>query len=240
MKYIADSSKPMSISNLDRLITAARLLRPLLDELVFVGGSVAGLLITDEAAGELRPTLDVDAIAEITSYVEYATFGNRLRALDFAEDTTEEAPLCRWVNHETILDVMPLDEAILGFSNRWYFEAMQAATTRRVAADLEIRVISAPFFLATKLEAFKGRGEGDYLGSHDIEDLIAVIDGRATLLADVQSAPEILQQYISREIAGFLDDSKFLDAVPGHLLPDGVSQLRLGIVIERLKKLASY
>ena len=89
MKYIADSSEPMPISNLDRLITAARLLRPLLDELVFVGGSVAGLLITDEAASELRPTLDVDAIAEITSYVEYATFGNRLRALDFAENTSE-------------------------------------------------------------------------------------------------------------------------------------------------------
>lgn len=177
MKYIADSSEPMPTSNLDRLITAARLLRPLLDELVFVGGSVAGLLITDEAAGELRPTLDVDAIAEITSYGELVTFGDRLRALDFAEDTSEEAPLCRWVNHGTILDVMPLDEAILGFSNRWYFEAMQAATTRQVAA---------------------------------------------------------------REIAGFLDDSKFLDAVPGHLLPDGVSQLRLGIVIERLKKLASY
>jgi hypothetical protein len=58
----------MNGSNRERLITAARLLRPLLGELVFVGGSVTGLLITDEAAASPRPTLDVDAIAEIASY----------------------------------------------------------------------------------------------------------------------------------------------------------------------------
>lgn len=71
-------------NNLDQLITAARLLRPLLDELVFIGGAVTGLLLTDEAAGEPRSTLDVDAIAEITTYAEYAVFGDRLRALGFS------------------------------------------------------------------------------------------------------------------------------------------------------------
>lgn len=123
----------MPNSNLEQLMAAAQLLRPLLDELVFVGGSVAGLLITDEAAGEPRPTLDVDVVAEITSYPEYAAFGDRLRCLGFAEDTSDGAPLCRWVHQGTILDVMPLDEKILGFSNRWYSAAMQAATTRHLA-----------------------------------------------------------------------------------------------------------
>src|SRR3990172_2858105 len=107
--YAAGSGKPMPDSNLEQLIAAARLLRPLLGELVFVGGSVTGLLITDEAAGDPRTTLDVDAIAEITSYAEYAAFGDRLRALGFVEDSSEGAPLCRWVHHETILDVMPLN-----------------------------------------------------------------------------------------------------------------------------------
>jgi hypothetical protein len=94
----------MPDSNVEQLITAAQLLRPLLGELVFVGGSVTGLLITDEAAGDPRPTVDVDAIAEITSYAQYAAFGDRLRALGFAEDSSEGAPLCRWVHHGTILD----------------------------------------------------------------------------------------------------------------------------------------
>jgi len=67
---IADSGKRMNDSNRDQLKTAAETLRPLLGELVFVGGCVTGLLITDEAAGDPRSTLDVDAIAEITSYAE--------------------------------------------------------------------------------------------------------------------------------------------------------------------------
>ena len=78
----------MRNSNLEQLIAAAGLLRPMLEELVFVGGAVTSLLVTDEGAGLPRTTLDVDAIAEITSYAEYAAFGERLRALGFSEDTT--------------------------------------------------------------------------------------------------------------------------------------------------------
>ena len=141
--------------NLDQLIAAADALRPLLPELVFVGGCVTGLLVTDEAAGEPRGTIDVDAIAEITSYAEYAEFGDRLRSLGFSEDTSEGAPVCRWIQGETILDVMPLDENILGFSNRWYRSAMQSSVTHKLRDDLQIRIVTAPYFLATKLEAFQ-------------------------------------------------------------------------------------
>jgi hypothetical protein len=132
----------MRNSNLEQLIATAALLRPMLGDLVFVGGAVTSLLVTDEGAGAPRATLDVDAIAEITSYVEYAAFGERLRALGFSEDTSEGAPLCRWIHSGTILDVMPLDEKILGFSNRWYRAAMEAATTHELLQDLEIRVVS--------------------------------------------------------------------------------------------------
>jgi len=111
-------------ANLSRLITAAELLHPLLGELVFVGGSITGLLITDEAAADPRVTVDVDAIAAITSYAEYAAFSARLRALNFSEDHSEGAPLCRWIQGTLILDVMPLDSRVLGFTNRWYRSAM--------------------------------------------------------------------------------------------------------------------
>ncbi len=174
--------------NLNQLIAAADALRPLLPELVFVGGCLTGLLIADEGAGEPRGTIDVDAIAEITSYAQYAEFGDRLRRLGFNEDTSEGAPLCRWIQSGTILDVMPLDANILGFSNRWYKAAMKASVTKRLRDDLEIRMVTAPYFLATKLETFKGRGDGDFLGSHDLEDVVAVIDGRETLSAEVRTA----------------------------------------------------
>src|SRR6267143_528793 len=99
--------------NLELLKIAANLLRALLDELVFVGGCTTGLLITDEAAGDVRSTFDVDAIAEITSYADYTIFSKRLRELGFREDVSLGAPICRWLHGETKLDVMPLDEKIL-------------------------------------------------------------------------------------------------------------------------------
>ncbi len=227
----------MPDSNLRQLIDAARLLRPLLHELVFVGGSVTGLFITDKASGAPRTTFDVDAIAEITSYAQYVEFGERLRALGFTEDTSVGAPVCRWVCHRTVLDVMPLDENILGFSNRWYRAAMGTAVPQRLAEDLEILVVTAPLFLATKIEAFKGRGKGDFSTSHDLEDLISVVDGRATLLVEVQAATLELRAYIRTEITALLGTPAFLDALPGYLFPDAISQARIGIILRRLNVL---
>ena len=118
----------MHSRNIDLLIAAARKLTPpLLEELTFVGGCTTALLITDKAAADVRPTFDVDAIAEITSYAEYSVFSERLRKLGFSEDMSEGAPACRWRSGEIKLDIMPLDEKILGFSNRWYRPAAHSA-----------------------------------------------------------------------------------------------------------------
>jgi hypothetical protein len=225
--------------NLERLIAAAALLRPMLGDLVFVGGAVTSLLVTDEGAGLPRTTLDVDAIAEIGSYAEYTVFGERLRALGFSEDTSEGAPLCRWVHSGTILDVMPLDERLLGFSNRWYRAAMEAATMHQLFRDLEIRVVTAPYFIATKIEAFRNRGRGDFLASHDLEDLIFVIDGRSTIVEEIQTEAPLLREYLRTEIGGLLATLGFIDALPGYLLPDAASQARIGTVRRRLKTVGS-
>jgi hypothetical protein len=134
--------------NLELLEAAAARLRPLLSEIVFVGGCATDLLITDPAAAPVRVTYDVDVIAEIASYADYAVFSERLRALKFQEDTTEGAPLCRWRHEGLILDVMPLDEKILGFSNRWYPDALHAAVPVKLASGLTLRAITAPYFVS--------------------------------------------------------------------------------------------
>jgi len=157
------------------------------------------LLITDKAAAEVRPTYDVDAIAEISSYVAYADFSERLRRCGFSEDASEGAPICRWRLKKTILDIMQLDEKILGFSNRWYKPAMDSAVIRELEADLRVRVVTAIYFCATKLEAFAGRGKHDYQSSHDLEDLMAVLDGRPELAEEIHSGPEDVRAYIAAE-----------------------------------------
>jgi hypothetical protein len=166
------------------------------NEVVFVGGSVAGLLITDPVAEGIRATKDVDAIIEATTLGQYHQVEKRLPASGFNRDASSEV-ICRW-KHESsgvLFDLMPTDPAILGFSNRWYPEAVKTATHVRLSDRILIRVISAPSFVATKLEAFVSRGGSDILSSHDLEDILNVIDGRPSIVDEMTAATDALQGY---------------------------------------------
>jgi hypothetical protein len=220
------------------LESAVTLLHPLLGELVFIGGCTTGLLLTDAAAGGIRPTKDVDAIVDVTSYARYAALAERLRALGLTEDTTEGAPLCRWRYKDLIVDVMPIDEDVLGFSNRWYRPAIESALLRSVA-DREIRVVTSVYFVATKLEAFHGRGANDVAASHDLEDIITVVDGRPELISEIASATPEVRTFIASEISTLLDNQDFIDALSGFLLPDAASQARRPLLQERLGAIAA-
>lgn len=206
----------------------------LTDQLVFVGGVTVGLLITDPASPAVRPTRDVDVITIIESHADYYRLGEQLRRCGFKEDQSEGAPLCRWVAGGWILDVMPTDEQILGFSNRWYRLAALTAEPVSLDADITIRVITAPCFIATKLEAFKGRGRADFLGSHDLEDIVGVVDGRPELVEECVDSPAELRAYLSNEVGQLLGMQAFNEALPGHVLDAG----RLPIVRHRLEALA--
>jgi len=52
-------------------IVAARLGPALRERLVFVGGAVAGLLITDPAMPAIRPTEDVDLITHVAALQDF-------------------------------------------------------------------------------------------------------------------------------------------------------------------------
>jgi hypothetical protein len=172
------------------------LLGPVLDELVFVGGCTTGLFLTDLAAGGIRPTKDVDAIVEANSYGEYISFAEKLRALGLAEDTTPGAPLCRWRRNDIIVDIMPMDASVLGFNNRWYSTGFKTAQTRRIAGH-DVRIVTPTLFIATKLVAFHGRGGGDVFASHDIEDIVTVVDGRPEIVEEVAGADAQVRSFIS-------------------------------------------
>jgi hypothetical protein len=222
--------------NLVRLATAAEKLEPLLDQIAFVGGCVTGLLLTDPAAAAVRPTLDVGAIVAIGSYVEFTLLENRLRDLGFRQPHSEGTPTCRWAIGDLILDLMPTDSSILGFGNRWYSPALEHAQKTRIGG-YEIRMITAPYFLATKLEAFHTRGKNDFRMSHDLEDIVTVTDGRPELVDEVHLSPADLQEYLGDQFRDLLSNRDFLEALPGHLLPDAASQERFGLVIRRMKQL---
>ena len=226
-------------SNLPLLEGIARELEPLLAELVFVGGATTELFFTAPAASEVRVTRDADVICEVTGRLEYHRLGERLRELGFREDIAPDAPLCRWRSDAGVLDVMPTDEEILGFSNPWYDRAMETAEWTQLAGEVRIRLVSPPMFVATKLAAFEGRGEGDLMASHDIEDILAVVAYREELLAEVRAEPDDVRRWIQERIRTHLvehPDAEYAVAggLPGaRVVPDLVPT-----VFEQLRKLA--
>jgi hypothetical protein len=227
----------MSDPNLAILEAAAVLLEPLLHDLVFLGGCATGLLRTDPAAAGIRPTRDVDAIAEVASYADYAALSERLRDLGLNEDASEGAPPCRWIHGRLIIDVMPT-APVMGFGNRWYPAAMTTPTMFSVGA-VELKLIHPVYFIATKLEAFRTRGAHDLPASHDLEDIISVIDGRPQIVDELRRAAADVRGFIAAEFGNFLKARQFLDALPGFLLPDAANQARLPILIDRLTSIAA-
>jgi hypothetical protein len=219
--------------NLRLLEEAATKLAPFLDEIVFVGGVTLGLLITDKAAAPIRSTDDVDVIAEILTYVDYIAFSERLRKAQFTEDTSEEPLTCRWFHGKLKLDILALSKEVLGYTNIWYESALHHASSFVLPSGQAIRMITGPYFLGTKMEAFRGRGQMDFLASHDLEDFVAVIDGRSTIVKEIADCPGDVREYLAEAARALLSESRFLDAVPGFVLEYG----RVPLILERLNQL---
>jgi predicted nucleotidyltransferase len=194
-------------------------LQDVCDELVFIGGAITGLLITDSAAPPPSATKDVDVIVSVTTKTDYlGRLSDRMRALGFHEDTSEEPLICRWHWGDRLkLDLLPTDPTILGFANRWFADAFVHARPCTLPSGKSIRVVTAPYFLATKLEAFRSRGAGDYMGSKDIEDLAAVLHGREDVVTDVLAASTELRAYLSEHAAKLLGSRAFRQSLEGHL-----------------------
>jgi predicted nucleotidyltransferase len=219
------------------LLLIAKALDDLCEQVIFVGGCATGLLVTIERAQVIRPTDDVDIVSQVATTADYYQLETKLRSKGFTQDMNADGPICRWSYQGVAVDVMPADEEILGFANRWYPLAFETAEHIALDDHTKIRLISAPLFIATKLEAFEGRGKGDMLLSHDLEDIVTVIDGRPSIVAEMKLAPAVLQKYISEKFTTLLANETFLSALSGHLPGDGASQSRLPLLEAKLHEL---
>jgi predicted nucleotidyltransferase len=223
--------------NIELLTLVAYRLEELSDQVTFVGGSVIGLLITDKAAPDVRFTVDVDCIVNVITRSNYYTLAEKLQGKGFKEMPTGDHPICRWDCGGVLIDIMPIEKSVLGFSNKWYKDALVKSINTKINNSVTVNIISAPYFLATKIEAFKDRGKQDFLLSHDLEDIIALIDGRPEIIDDVSNSANDLKQYLSLEFSGFIDNNQFTEALPGHLNYTQESEDRKRIVLKRIQEI---
>lgn len=207
-------------------------------DVVFIGGASITLWITDPGAPPPRPTKDVDVIVEIATHARYYAFEDRLRSVGFRNDGEL---ICRWHHPASglVLDAMPTDAALLGFANGWGSKAFPHAVEASLPNGRRIRAIPPAFPVATKLEAFQGRGNGDLRGSRDFTDIVALVDGREELIAEINAAPANLREYVRERLLTLLTDPALIDGVRAQMLPDEASQRRAEeVVLVRLGAIA--
>lgn len=209
-------------------------LDPLGFKYAFVGGSIVEFLLDHRGLSPVRPTDDLDIIVEIATHRHYADIEQKLRDAGLQHDTSPGAPICRWLHNGIVLDIMPTDGALIGLNTRWFAEAL--ATVRLQTIDnAPVPLISPVAFIATKLAAFADRGAGDYYGSADLEDIIAVIDGRSAIVAELAAAETNLRNFVTAELKTLAQNSDFQESLPGHLPFDPASQRRLPGLREKLR-----
>lgn len=223
--------------NLARVELVAQVLGPLRDQLVLVGGCAVGLLLTDPSAAPVRVTYDVDLTVEVAALGDFYALEEQFAGLGFKRDVTMDV-ICRWKYQSLQVDLMPAHPGILGFANRWYPEVVKTAQTVTLSSGKTIRLISAPAFLATKFEAFAGRGKGDVLGSHDLEDIINLLHGRPELPQEVAVAAAEMRDYLVVRCRELLAAPNFMDLLPGMIFPDESLAERVHVLAERLQQIA--
>jgi predicted nucleotidyltransferase len=205
------------------------------ERLVFVGGCTTALFITDPITIEdVRATDDVDLIVDLAGYGEWTQLQEQLWQKGFSESPDDNV-ICRMRLGDLKVDFMPDDEAILGFSNRWYAKGIETAVLHELPSGLEIKCLTPPLFVATKLEAYLGRGGDDPLGSHDLEDILLVVDGREELVAEIHAADQDIRSFVAENLRDFRQHYDFDSFLDGNIRgPEG----RVNIVRGRLDAMA--
>jgi len=194
------------------LHNAANLLQDLNNEVVYVGGRIVGLLVTDVLEDDVRPTFDIDVAVEITGIIAHYKLEDRLDSLGFKP---EGGINCRYVHGDTIIDVMHTDGKLQGLSTSWYQDGFTNAITVNLKKDKSIKILNSVYFIASKLEAFYDRSykKQDYLDCKDLEDILNVVNGRPELIDEIINSESKVKNYISKFIKKLINDPRWFDAI---------------------------
>lgn len=202
---------------------------------VFTGGAVVGLLLTDPAAPPPSRTKDIHIVLEIAGDAEFTAMGHLLRQAGFTQNSLDDLHLCAWHWRGVRVDFLPLQPTPMMGCNRWFPDVIAEAKRIEVSTGRYAWCASAPCFIATKLEAFVSRGKGNFLMSKDIEDILAVIDGREELLSEISNASSEVRGFLKSAFRDLLIDRHFMECLP-QIIPDDAREL---ILTNRLRAVAS-
>ncbi|PZR22458.1 MAG: hypothetical protein DI535_26185 [Citrobacter freundii] len=201
-------------TNIVRIKAVHEILGDLRDKVVFIGGATVSLYALREAR-DIRETDDVDILVEIATNWDYAEVEAQLRKAGFENDM-EAGFMGRFKLSGLLVDLMATDEKILGFGNQWYKDGFHTAIEYRIDDQVTVKIFDAPHFIASKIEAFKNRGEGDGRLSQDFEDIVFILENRASIWQEMNDSPSPLKEYLKKEFQAFADNPHIQEWIDSH------------------------
>lgn len=221
------------IINLALVAEVAKGLKELNEKMIFIGGAVISLYTDDPAADEIRPTADIDMTINLANYVEWVQMQERLSELEFYPDPQGQS-ICSYKFQNIAIDIMPAEDSSIGISNTWYKLGFNYLQTIQLEDGIIIKILSSPYFLATKLEAFKDRGKNDFYGSHDFEDIIYILDNRTTIVEEIIAADSNVKEYIKTELTTIKNHPQSDEILAMHIHPL-IREERFNMLLDKIK-----
>lgn len=223
------------VINLALVSQVAQGLQELREKMVFIGGAVISLYTDDPAADEIRPTSDIDMTINLANYAEWAKMQERLLELEFYPDPHGQS-ICSYKFQKIAIDIMPAEDSSIGISNKWYKPGFKYLQQIELPDGTTINILPSPYFLATKLEAFKDRGKNDFYGSHDFEDIIYLIDNRTTIVEEILAADEDVYKYIKDELISIKKHPQAEEILAMHIHPL-IREERFKILLDKIERI---
>jgi predicted nucleotidyltransferase len=202
----------------------AETLRDWRHRIVFIGGAVAPLLQVEPPLPRVRATDDVDAIAATVSYAEYGRLEQTLRDLGFRHvselgPSDRQTHAHRWIApNGTKFDLVPFGDHLGASGNKWDAVAVETATSVEIDG-VELRHVNAVGFLVLKWAAYADRGADDPMRSQDVEDILALIASRSSILDEIRMASREIRDYPRMRASAMMEHPDFADTLDAHLSP---------------------
>lgn len=203
------------------------------EKVFFVGGAIIPFYIHEPGSEDVRPTYDVDITFDISTSSGLESLREKLIGHGFIQ-SHEDNVICRFRFGDIIVDVMSTVSIGWAPSNKWFKSGLDDLKTISLGDDLKIKILSLPYYLCTKFEAFKDRGSNDPRFSKDLEDIVYLFDNISDISQQIQEAPEDARIFLAQNCSQILEDRAIQEAVYGHLSFE-LQEDRFQILMQKIK-----
>ncbi len=185
------------------------------DRVVYVGGAVVSLYIDDPSADDVRPTKDIDISMKILSLRELEQIRQELIKRGFSQ-SHEDNVICRFRYGDIKVDVMATKQVGWAPGNEWFEEGFEHTITKQID-EISIKLLSLPYFLATKFSAFYDRGMSEPRVSNDFEDIVYILNHTSDVKDQILRADKRAKNYLKKVFMHILENRILQEAIMANL-----------------------